>query len=117
MHLYSNFGSFSSFNSMVFYLHSISYIYLSPFLKPGEIFYMMFVYGAATAIFLVLGLWYYIGMRMFQEAAIPIQKYILASIILGFLGTAFLAIDLLFWNINGIRSNVVMYIGKVFLTW
>jgi len=62
---------------------------------PGEIFYEMFVYGAATAIFLVLGLWYYCGMRMFQEAAIPIQKFILASIILGFLGTAFLAIDLL----------------------
>jgi len=78
---------------------------------PGEIFYMMFVYGAATAIFLVLGLWYYIGMRMFQEAAIPIQKYILASIILGFLGTAFFAIDLLFWNINGTRSVVVMYIA------
>ena len=73
---------------------------------------MLFVYGAATAIFLVLGLWYYIGMRMFQEAAIPIQKYILASIILGFLGTAFFAIDLLFWNINGTRSVVVMYIGK-----
>jgi len=78
---------------------------------PGTIFYSMFVYGASTAIFFVLGLWYHCGMRMFQEAAIPIQKYILSSIILGFLGTAFLAIDLLFWNITGTRSPVVMYIA------
>jgi len=78
---------------------------------PGTEFYPMFVYGVSSAIFFVLGLWYHCGMRMFQEAAIPIQKFILANIILGFLGTAFLAIDLLVWNINGTRSNVLMYIA------
>ena len=72
----------------------------------------MFFYGATTAVFFVLGLWYYFGMRMFQEAAIPIQKYVLATIVLGFLGTGFKSIDLLLWNINGTRSPVVMYIGK-----
>lgn len=80
---------------------------------PGDMFDVMFFYGATTAIFLVLGLWYYFGMRMFQDDAIPIQKYILATIILGFLGTIFKTIDLLFWNINGTRSPVVMYIALV----
>lgn len=72
----------------------------------------MFFYGATTAIYLVLGLWYYSGMRMFQEAAIPIQKYFLGTIVLGFLATAFQGINLLYWNMVGFRSPVVMWIGK-----
>lgn len=72
----------------------------------------MFFFGAATAIYLVLMLWYYYGMKMFQEGAVPIQKYILGTIVLGFLATAFQGVDLLFWNIEGTRSDVVMYIGK-----
>ena len=72
----------------------------------------MLFYGAMAAIYVVFGLWYYYGMKMFQEAAIPIQKYILGTIILGFLATAFQEIDLLFWNINGMRNDVLKYFGK-----
>ena len=72
----------------------------------------MFFFGVTTAVYLILGLWYYCGMKLFQEAAIPIQKYFMGTIILGSLATAFKGIDLFLWNIYGMRSPVVMYIGK-----
>jgi len=78
---------------------------------PGDMFGLMFFFGAATAIYLVLMLWYYYGMKMFQQGAVPIQKYILGTIVLGFLATAFQGVDLLYWNIEGTRSDVVMYIA------
>lgn len=80
---------------------------------PGDIFGLMFFYGAMTAIYLVLGLWYYCGMKMFQDAAIPIQTYFLVIIILGFLATAFQGINLFAWNITGVRSPVVEYAAIV----
>jgi len=80
---------------------------------PGDMFGLMFFYGATTVIYLIFGLWYYYGMKFFQEAAIPIQKYILGTIILGFLATAFQGIDLFFWNISGMRSPIAMYIALV----
>ena len=82
------------------------------FFKPGDIVGLMFFFGVTTAVYLILGLWYYCGMKMFQDAAIPIQKYFMGTIILGFLATAFKGIDLFLWNIYGMRSPVVMYIGK-----
>jgi len=69
----------------------------------------MLYYGAMTAVYLVIALWYYCGMKTFQEGAIPIQKYILGTIVLGFLATAFQGIDLLTWNITGTRNPPVMY--------
>jgi len=78
---------------------------------PGDMFYLMYFYGATTAVYLVLGLWYYSGMRMFQEAAIPIQKYFLGTIILGFLATGFQGLNLLYWNAAGIRSPAVVWIA------
>jgi len=78
---------------------------------PGDMFGLMFFYGATTAVYLVLVLWYYYGTKIFQEAAIPIQRYILCTILLGFLVTAFRGIDLFYWNITGMRSPVVMYIA------
>ena len=72
----------------------------------------MFFYAGMAAIYFVLMLWYYFGMKMYQEDAIPIQKYILATMVLGFLEVSFLGIDLLIWNITGLRSPVVAYTGK-----
>jgi len=76
---------------------------------PGDIFGLMFFYAGMAAIYFVLMLWYYFGMKMYQEDAIPIQKYILATMVLGFLEVSFLGIDLLIWNITGLRSPVVAY--------
>lgn len=79
---------------------------------PGEMFDFMFFLGATSAIYLVMMVWYYYGMKSYQDAAIPIQKYILATIFIGFLAHSFKSIDFLYWNIKGTRSNAVMYIGK-----
>lgn len=72
----------------------------------------MFFLAATSGIYLVIGVWYYFGMQTYQDGAIPIQKYILTSIILGFLGNTFKSIDFLYWNIVGHRSDIIMYIGK-----
>mmetsp|Transcript_23423 Transcript_23423/g.26104 ORF Transcript_23423/g.26104 Transcript_23423/m.26104 type:complete len:810 (+) Transcript_23423:83-2512(+) len=76
---------------------------------PGDIFGLMFFYAGLAAIYFVVMLWYYFGMKMYQEAAIPIQKYILATMVLGFLEISFLGIDLFIWNITGLRSPGVAY--------
>ena len=80
--------------------------------QPGDMYGLMLYYGAMTAVYLVIALWYYCGMKTFQEGAIPIQKYILGTIVLGFLATAFQGIDLLTWNITGTRNPPVMYTSK-----
>jgi hypothetical protein len=74
----------------------------------------MFFYAGLAAIYFVVTLWYHCGMKMYQEAAIPIQKYILATMVVGFLEVAFLGIDLFIWNINGLRYPAVAYTGKFF---
>jgi hypothetical protein len=72
----------------------------------------MYFFGATTVVYLVLGLWYYSFMRMYQEAAIPIQKYFLATIIFGFHATGFQELSLIYWNVVGVQSPALMWIGK-----
>lgn len=67
---------------------------------------------ACTSIYLVLAIWYYCGMRSYQDAAIPIQKFILGTIVLGLLMHALKSVDFVYWNQIGMRSEVLMYIGK-----
>ena len=74
----------------------------------------MFFYAGLAAVYFVVTLWYHCGMKMYQEAAIPIQKYILATMIVGFLEVSFLGVDLFIWNINGLRYPAVAYTGKFF---
>jgi len=76
---------------------------------PGDIFGLMFFYTGLAAIYFVLTFWYYCGMKMYQENAIPIQKYIFSTMVIGFLEVSFLAIDLITWNITGHRSPFVAY--------
>lgn len=78
---------------------------------PGEIFGLMFFYVALTIVYLILVLWYYCGMKMYQDAAIPIQKFILATIMLGLLEFFFRSLDLGTWNMDGLRSTVFVWIG------
>lgn len=49
---------------------------------------------------------------MYQESAIPIQKFILATMCLGLLEVSCLGIDLFIWNTSGYRSPLVAYTGK-----
>ena len=72
----------------------------------------MFFFAGMSGIYLVLVLWYYLGMKMFQDAAIPIQKYILTTLVLGFFEASFQAINLYIWNVTGTQSPFVVYTGK-----
>eukprot|EP00531_Pseudo-nitzschia_arenysensis_P006341 CAMPEP_0116144828 /NCGR_PEP_ID=MMETSP0329-20121206/16235_1 /TAXON_ID=697910 /ORGANISM="Pseudo-nitzschia arenysensis, Strain B593" /LENGTH=808 /DNA_ID=CAMNT_0003640327 /DNA_START=108 /DNA_END=2534 /DNA_ORIENTATION=- len=81
---------------------------------PGEMADFMLFLDAMSAVYLVLGVWYFYGMKTYQDGAIPIQRYILATIILGFLAHSFKSIDFVYWNIEGTRSNYVMYTGLAF---
>jgi hypothetical protein len=77
---------------------------------PGHLHGLMLFYAAITAIYFLLVIFYYCGMSMFQDNAIPIQKYILATMILGFLELLTRATDLGYWNLNGERSVNVLYL-------
>jgi hypothetical protein len=77
---------------------------------PGHLYGLMLFYATITAIYFILVIFYYCGMRMFQDSAIPIQKYILATMILGFLELITRATDLGYWNLNGERSVNVLYL-------
>jgi Lung seven transmembrane receptor len=78
---------------------------------PGELHDLMYFYAFMTVIFFLVILWYYCGMRMFQEASIPIQRFILATLILGLVEFFFRALDLGLWNVDGTRSEAVIWIG------
>jgi hypothetical protein len=80
---------------------------------PGEMFGLMFFYAAMTVVYLVFVLWYWGGMRLYQDAAIPIQKFILTTISLGFLEFFFRAVDLGTWNMDGLRSMWIIWSGKL----
>lgn len=80
---------------------------------PGDMFGLMFFYAALACIYFALALWYYCGMKMFQDAAIPIQKYIFATMILGLFEVLFRTADLFVWNLKGFRSDALMYPGKL----
>lgn len=79
---------------------------------PGHLYGLMLFYAAITAIYFLLVVFYFCGMRMFQDNAIPIQRYILATMILGFLELTARAADLGYWNLNGNRSVNVLYACK-----
>ena len=76
---------------------------------PGDQVGFMYFYGCLMVIYFIMALWYYCGMRIYQDAAIPIQKYILATIILGFLEVTFRSADLVILNFEGIQVDGITY--------
>eukprot|EP00536_Pseudo-nitzschia_multiseries_P001993 jgi/Psemu1/251193/estExt_Genewise1Plus.C_260153 len=76
---------------------------------PGDIFGLMLFFAALAGVYFVLVLWYFCGMKMFQEAAIPIQKYIFTTIVLGFIETSLQGLNLYVWNIKGTQSPFIVY--------
>jgi hypothetical protein len=84
---------------------------------PGDMFELMLFYGALTAFYFFLVMWYYCGMRVYQDAAIPIQGYILGTMLLGFFEVLFRTSDFVIWNNNGLRNSGIMYTGQYMLFW
>jgi hypothetical protein len=79
---------------------------------PGDIYGLMLFYSCLSAFYFVLYIWYSFGMRLFQESAIPIQKYIVSTIFIGLLELTCRAIDLGYWNLDGMRSDMLVYACK-----
>ena len=80
---------------------------------PGEIFGEMYFFMALTFFYLLLLLWYGFSMRLHEDATIPIQKWILGTIIMGLLETFFRSGDYLVWNEDGQRFWFTLYTGKL----
>jgi hypothetical protein len=78
---------------------------------PGDLYGEMYFFAFLTAVYLILALWYGLTMRMYEDAQIPIQKWILGTIVLGLLETFFRTGDYLVWNEDGKRFWFAMYTG------
>ena len=79
---------------------------------PGDLIGLAKFYAALAGIYFLINLWYACGMKRYQDSAIPIQKYIIASMVLGLLELVFRTMDLFIWNEQGTRAFPVLYIGE-----
>lgn len=80
---------------------------------PGDLFGLMYFLAFLFFIYFGLMLWYGIGMKIYEEAKIPIQGWILATIAMGCLEVFFRTGDLFLWNEEGNRFWAAFYIGVV----
>eukprot|EP00534_Pseudo-nitzschia_fraudulenta_P011794 CAMPEP_0201216454 /NCGR_PEP_ID=MMETSP0851-20130426/189524_1 /ASSEMBLY_ACC=CAM_ASM_000631 /TAXON_ID=183588 /ORGANISM="Pseudo-nitzschia fraudulenta, Strain WWA7" /LENGTH=612 /DNA_ID=CAMNT_0047506019 /DNA_START=372 /DNA_END=2210 /DNA_ORIENTATION=- len=80
----------------------------------GNTYGLVYSYAGLAAGYLLLAHWYYFGMRIFQDAAIPIQKYILFTIVLSFLETSMQGLSLYLLNTNGKEDPYTTYIALGF---
>lgn len=80
---------------------------------PGDLFGLMYFYGILFLAYGVILLWYGVSMKMFEDANIPIQSYIFATICMGTLEVFFRAGDLFVWNEDGKRFWIAFYIGII----
>ena len=76
---------------------------------PGDMFGLMFFYAGLTVYYFVTLVWYGCGMKVFQGSAIPIQRFIVATMMLGVLEFLMRTMDLYIWNMEGEREARVVY--------
>ena len=76
---------------------------------PGDMFGLMFFYAGLTVYYFVTLAWYGCGMKVFQGSAIPIQRFIVATMMLGVLEFLMRTMDLYIWNMEGEREARVVY--------
>lgn len=79
---------------------------------PGELFEFMYFYLFVTLVYFVLMAAYGIFMNINAESRIDIEKWILATIIMGLLETFFTTGAFMVWNEDGTQLMVAVYIGK-----
>lgn len=80
---------------------------------PGDLFGLMYFYAALFFVYFAILLWYGITMKMFEDANIPIQSWIFATICVGTLEIFFRSGDLFVWNEDGTRFWVAYYVGVI----
>jgi len=78
---------------------------------PGNLFGELYYFVFLSIVYLLLFLWYGISMKFYQDSIIPIQRWILTTIAIGFLECFFKAGDLWVWNVDGVRFWFAMYTG------
>lgn len=80
---------------------------------PGNLFGEMYFFSALTALYLVLAVWYGIKMSIHRDEVIPIQKWMVGTILIGLLEVFFKSGDLWVWNVDGYRFWFSLYTGVV----
>mmetsp|Transcript_23407 Transcript_23407/g.32801 ORF Transcript_23407/g.32801 Transcript_23407/m.32801 type:complete len:621 (-) Transcript_23407:115-1977(-) len=78
---------------------------------PGDLFGEMYYFVALTVVYFILFGWYAISMKCHEDAVIPIQKWVLTTIGMGFLEAFFKTGDFFVWNEDGTRFWFAMYTG------
>jgi hypothetical protein len=78
---------------------------------PGDLYGFLFFFAALTIAYLVIVLWYWAFMHLNQESRIPIEHWILLTIVLGLLEMSFKTADVYVWNIHGYRIWFLSYMG------
>jgi len=80
---------------------------------PGDLFGLMYFNVFLFGIYFVVFLWYAVTMKMYEDANIPIQNWVAATIFMGCMELFFKAGDLFVWNEDGYRFWIAFYIGII----
>lgn len=83
---------------------------------PGDLFGAMYFNAFLFALYFVVLMWYGITMKMHEDANIPIQNWVFATIAMGCLELFFKAGDMFVWNEDGSRFWVAFYVGTLLLS-
>lgn len=80
---------------------------------PGELYGFMYFYILLAVVYAILMAWFGLLMKANEESRIPIEKWILMTIIMGFSEMFFRSCDYFLWNVSGSRPNVLLYAGII----
>lgn len=81
---------------------------------PGNLFGEMYFYFVVAICYLALLAWYVFRYVVYRDAAIPIFKWIIATIGIGFMECFLKGGDLWVWNVDGVRFWFSLYMGVLF---
>jgi len=80
---------------------------------PGNLFGELYFFVGLSIVYFILVIWYGISMKCNEESVIPIQKWILVTIIIGLVEVFFKGGDFFIWNEDGYRVWFAMYTGII----
>lgn len=80
---------------------------------PGDLFGLMDFYALLFVAYMIILVWYGVTMKVYEDANIPIQSWIFATVSMGTLEVFFRAGDLFVWNEDGKRFWVSFYVGII----
>lgn len=78
---------------------------------PGNLFGEMHFFWFLTVLYLILAVWYGIKMKMHEDSYIPIQRWIMGTILMGLLETFFLSGNYWVYNEDGYSFGFAFYTG------